>query len=242
MTSSPGPMSRSSAAISSAAVQEWVRSTSAGADPLPEPVLAAFGVGAVAGKLPARDRIADVVELHAGKRRAVERDGHAGAPRRTQQLIGRASAACHTRPVRRGGKYPEPLQQKEEHRRDAEPEQHHPLMALSEKVDAEMKDRDLQSEACHVACPVAQKRPRRAGVRPERPGAVRRIGRDERDRARKRQGPLGLHPDRQRRQIIDREPKQVRCGADDEVAGKSPCLGKGPAEERPGPGQRSFSR
>src|SRR5829696_1916442 len=59
----------------------------AGADPFPEPGLAAFGVGAVAGKLPARDRVADVIELHAGKRRTVEGDGHAGAPPRTQQLI-----------------------------------------------------------------------------------------------------------------------------------------------------------
>src|SRR5829696_5306283 len=75
----------------------------AGADPFPEPGLAAFGVGAVAGKLPARDRVADVIELHAGKRRTVEGDGHAGAPPRTQQLIGRASAPCHTRPAGAAG-------------------------------------------------------------------------------------------------------------------------------------------
>ena len=103
MTSSPGPMSseeRRHLERRGAGMGEEHR---AGADPLPEPGLAAFGVGAVAGKLPARDRVADVVELHAGKRRTVEGDGHAGAPPRTQQLIGRASAACHTRPAGAAG-------------------------------------------------------------------------------------------------------------------------------------------
>ena len=99
----PGRCRASSAAISSAAVQEWVSSTA------PTPIRSSSQAWqrsrerAVAGKLAARDRVADVVELPAGKRRPVEGDGHAGAPPRTQQLIGRASPACHTRPAGAAG-------------------------------------------------------------------------------------------------------------------------------------------
>src|SRR3954467_12889992 len=94
------------------------------------------------------------------------------ALRQGRSSLWRASAALSHPTIRRRGKHPEPLQQEEEYCRDAEPEQHHPLVALSEKIDAEMKDRDLQSEARRVARPVAQKRPRRSGARPEPPGAV----------------------------------------------------------------------
>ena len=70
ITSSPGPMSSSSAAISSAAVHEVREQRLRRTDPALEPGLAPSGEASVAGELPGRDGLLDVRELATGEIRA----------------------------------------------------------------------------------------------------------------------------------------------------------------------------
>ena len=74
MTSSPGWISSNRAAISSAAVQEWVSSALAAAGPLFKPLVATLGERAIARQHVAELGFGNVIKLLAGHVGLVERD------------------------------------------------------------------------------------------------------------------------------------------------------------------------
>ena len=96
MTSSPGSRSSSSAAISSAAVHECVSSALARAGRRSSHAWQRFVKAPIAGEMPVRVRLGDVVELAAGHVRLVERNS-VSTHRRFRYRGGRGGGSVHKR-------------------------------------------------------------------------------------------------------------------------------------------------